>query len=111
MATLAAAILVVACDRQAPLLKVVSTRVPAGTAVTLIPGPGVRINARLKPALERPDGTILRFDSDYLPADSTYFSAAPIAVIPGAHDVIHGHLRASVCPSGQNVCRTVQLEI
>jgi hypothetical protein len=111
LATLAAGILVPACHDEPALLHVESALVPAGARLTLVPAPGVRINARLKPALELPDGTILRFDSDSLTADSSYFSAVPTAVIPGVRGDVHGHLRASVCPAGKNVCMSVELEI
>ncbi len=71
--------------------------------------PGAQINARLKPALELDDGTVVRFDSPRLTADSAYFAAAPTAAPPeGAR---RGTLRVSVCPSGEGICRSLEIAV
>ena len=83
-------------------------REPLGHAVRLrlLPAPGTRINARLKPALETPEGTVVRFDSPHLTPDSSYFTAPPEALASApAVGVIH----ASVCPMGEAVCRVVEV--
>jgi hypothetical protein len=83
-------------------------RVPAGSAVRLrlIAARGVRINARLKPTLETPEGDLVVFDSRALTADSAYFTSSPEAITDG---VVRGVIRASVCPSGERLCRVVEL--
>ena len=68
LATLALA----ACHGPPPLVAL-----EAGPPLRLVAAPGVRINARLKPALELEDGTVMRFDSPRLTADSAYFAVAP----------------------------------
>jgi len=69
----------------------------------------VQINARLKPALELDGGTVLRFDSPYVTPDSAYFAAAPTAAPPeGAR---RGTLRVSVCPSGEGICRSLEIAV
>ena len=81
------------------------------TTLLLVAAPGVRINARVKPALELPDGTVLRFDSAHLTADSAYFTRPPTAVLSGSERSVTGTLRASVCSEHELVCRTVTLEL
>ncbi len=98
-----------AADPAAPLGVEYS---PAGdsTRLTLVPASGVRINARLKPALELPDGTVLRFDSPRLTADSAYFAERPSALVAGPRKDVRGTLRASIC-GDEPVCRGVVLEL
>ncbi len=100
-----------ACRPETSLVRLVVQAGAAETRLTLVATPGARINARLKPALEFEDGTVLRFDSPHLTPDSSYFSDAPIATVAGGFRRIHGTLRASVCPEGEKVCRTVEQEI
>ena len=93
------------------------TREPRGDVVLLrlLPARGARINARLKPALERPDGTILRFDSPLITPDSSYFTAPPELLVKETGDgrretgPASGVVRASVCPQGEDVCRIVEV--
>jgi len=74
--------------------------------------PGWKINARVKPVLESPDGTLLRFDALRLTPDSAYFAEPPVAVVArGRHEAIQGRLRASVCAAGEAVCRLVTVEV
>lgn len=72
----------------------------------LIGRPGARINARLKPALELPDGTVLRFDSPHVTGDTAYFVDDPIVMATLGDDAHSGLLRVSVCPAGEKVCRS-----
>ena len=83
---------------------------PAGadTRVTLLAAPGLKINARLKPALELAGGTVVRFDSPHLTPDSAYYTAPPVALLAG-HGPITGVLRASVCGVHEQVCRMVAI--
>jgi len=76
----------------------------AGPPLRLVAAPGVRINARLKPALELDDGTVVRFDSPRLTADSAYFAAAPTPARRGT-------LRVSICPSGEAICRSLEIAV
>ncbi|MGH7703253.1 MAG: hypothetical protein ACREMO_09175 [Gemmatimonadales bacterium] len=100
-----------ACHREPSLVRLEIRPADSETRLTLLAAPGARINARLKPALELRDGTILRFDSPHLTPDSSYFSDPPIAVITSRTLRIHGTLRASVCAEAEKVCRTVEQEI
>ena len=96
---------VAACGPTVPV-RLEAERVTGVTRFTLVGVPGARINARLKPALELEDGTVLRFDSPHLTPDSAYFADAPTVealVGEGSH---RGTVRASVCPAGEKICRS-----
>ena len=97
--------------RPAPLLHVVSEHSAGITTLTLVAAPGIRINARVKPALELPDGTVLRFDSPHQTPDSSYFTRPPTSSMAGAHRRAEGTLRASVCAADELVCRSVVLQL
>jgi hypothetical protein len=78
--TLLAALVVfsVACSKeprgpQALHLEIV--RAGRDARLTLVPAPDLKLNARLKPALDLRDGTLLRFDSPHLTPDSSSFDA------------------------------------
>jgi hypothetical protein len=77
----------------------------------LVAAPGARINARLKPALELADGTVLRFDSPHLTADSAYFADAPTTRGAPPEEAHGGVVRASVCPSKERVCRSYEVSV
>ncbi len=94
----------VACRSRPPLVAL-----DAGASLRLVAAPGVRINARLKPALELADATVLRFDSPYVTPDSAYFAAAPTVASP--ESTRRGTLRVSVCPSGENICLSVEMAV
>ncbi|MFL5472099.1 MAG: hypothetical protein ACJ8AP_00785 [Gemmatimonadales bacterium] len=85
--------------------------VGANTRLTLLAAPGLKLNARLKPALELPDGRVIRFDSPQLTADSAYFADPPTAIAAGRQARWRGKLRASVCDAGERVCRSVSLDL
>jgi hypothetical protein len=89
------------------------TTAPSGpdTRLTLHAAPHLKINARLAPALELDDGTLLRFRTGLRTADSAYYAEPPSAVLPGRHARVHGTLRASVCRDDEQVCRAVRVEI
>jgi hypothetical protein len=101
----------VACrPASAPPLTVERHAEPGGLRLVLRPGTGARINARLKPALELADGTVLRFDTARLSPDSAYFAEAPELTLPAGASA-HGRLRASVCNEGEHICRLITLEV
>ncbi len=104
---------IVACSRPAAPgpLSITTTADGPDTRVTLVAGPGVKVNARLAPALELSDGTVLRFDAARLTTDSAYFTEPTTALLSGRRAVVHGTLRASVCRDDEQVCRTVTLEL
>ena len=104
IALLVAVLSTAACHSRPPLVAL-----EAGPPLRLVIAPGVRINARLKPALELDDRTVLRFDSPLVTPDSAYFAAAPTAAPPeGAR---RGTLRVSVCPSGEGLCRSLEVAV
>jgi hypothetical protein len=92
-------------------LGVVTSIAGADTRVELRAAPHLKINARLAPALELDDGTILRFTAHRLTPDSAYFAEPPSALLAGRHDRLHGTLRASVCRDDESVCRSVAVRL
>ncbi|MBA3658625.1 MAG: hypothetical protein H0W67_03425 [Gemmatimonadales bacterium] len=110
---LGVALVAAGCARSSapePLRVAVATA-DGGTRLTLVAAPGLKINARLAPALELRDGGIVRFRSPQLTPDSAYFSAPPSAFVPGSDRRPHGRLRASVCDAGATVCHALVVEI
>jgi hypothetical protein len=99
-----------AVDPATPL-RVLSETSGGGTTLTLVAAPGIRINARVKPALELPDGTVLRFDSPHQTTDSAYFTRPPTVTLPAPARRAAGTLRASVCAADELVCRSVTLRL
>jgi hypothetical protein len=97
-------------DRAVPALQVSHSVDGDRTRLALVASPGVRINARLKPALELADGTILRFDSPRLTADSAYFAEPPSTFVGMSWKDVHGTLRASIC-GDDAACRPFVLEL
>ncbi|HEX3232648.1 MAG TPA: hypothetical protein VHR41_00530 [Gemmatimonadales bacterium] len=95
----------------APTLRLETTSLGADTRLTLVTPPDLKVSARLKPALELPDGTVLRFDAPLLTADSAYFAVPPTARLPGRHLHVRGTLRASVCGVTELVCHSVSLRL
>ena len=112
LAPLAAAILACSPQADAPTpLHLTTTPAGPDTRITLSTAPGLKINARLAPALELADGAVLRFDAGQRTADSAYFAVPPSALLPGRRDRVHGTLHASVCRDDEQVCRTLTLEL
>lgn len=104
-------LVVVACgERPAAPFRVTAAAAGADTRLTLIAELGYKVNARLAPALELPDGTVLRFDAART-ADSAYFAEPAQALLAGRHARVHGTLRASVCRQDELVCRSLALEL
>jgi hypothetical protein len=95
-------------ERTTDLVRVEALPLADSTRLTLVPAPGVRINAALKPALRLQDGTIHRFDSPHITADSAYFTAIPEVTVAG--NAVRGRVTASVCPQGLAVCRVVEFD-
>ncbi|MGH2607596.1 MAG: hypothetical protein ACREMV_12990 [Gemmatimonadales bacterium] len=103
---LLALLAVAACGRPAVPFRVVVEPVAGFSRFRLLAAPGARINARLKPALELEDGTVLRFDAPQLTPDSAYFADAPTVEAPLGDGTHRGIVRASVCPAGEEICRS-----
>lgn len=101
--------LVTACGPAQPAgpLRLKASDAGTRTRLELSATPGLKINARLKPALELRDGTVLRFDSPNLTPDSSYFAGPPAALMAGHPSQVHGTLRASVCAADETVCRLI----
>jgi hypothetical protein len=100
-----------ACAREKaqPWLRVAREAAGPGlTRLTLQPTAGVRINARLAPALERPDGSVLAFLGARLTPDSSYFVDPPSLQVRGP---VAGQVRASVCPEEEKICVPVTLTL
>jgi len=68
-------------------LRVTATPSGPDTRLTLRAEAGLKINARLPPALELGGGTILRFRTGLRTADSAYYAEPPSAVLPGLRRV------------------------
>ena len=92
-------------------LRLETTPIGADTRVTLVAAPDLKVSARLKPALELPDGAVLRFDAPALTADSAYFAVPATALLHGHHPHLRGTLRASVCGVTELVCHSVSLRV
>lgn len=108
---LAALLGALACSsRPHPPLTLERHTEAAGLRLVLTAEPGARINARLKPALELTDGTVLRFDAPALSPDSAYFAAPPVLLLP-AGTPPRGRILASVCRPDEAVCRLVTLAL
>src|SRR5882672_1231024 len=69
-------IALVGCAASSPI-RLRSTVSTGGQTLTLLAASGYKINARLTPALELPDGRVIRFASTELTPDSNYFTAPP----------------------------------
>jgi hypothetical protein len=110
----AAVMLAVSACSTAPdtaTLRLETAAAGSDTRLTLHHAPGYEINARVAPALTLDDGTVLRFGSPRLTADSSAFADPPTVLLAGRHDRIHGTLRASVCVTAERVCRGVTLRL
>ena len=94
-----------------PALRLETALIGADTRLTLVAAPDLKVSARLKPALELPDGSVLRFDAPALTADSAYFAVPATTLLPGHHPHVRGTLRASVCGVTELVCHSVSLRL
>jgi hypothetical protein len=100
-------------DRSGPdgLLRVTAAPAGADTRLSLHAAPHLKINARVAPALELTDHSVIRFGAARLSADSAYFAEPPSALLAGRHETVHGTVRASVCEEGARVCRSLTVKI
>jgi hypothetical protein len=94
-----------------PALRLETASAGADTRLTLVAAPDLKVSARLKPALELPDGAVLRFDAPELTPDSAYFAVPSTTLLRGRHSHVRGTLRASVCGMTELVCRSVSLRL
>jgi fermentation-respiration switch protein FrsA (DUF1100 family) len=103
----------VACRNAEPAAPLSLLASPDGpnTQLALIASPGLKLNARLAPALELAGGPVLRFHGTRLTTDSAYFAEPPVVVLPGHNPTVRGILRASVCDSGATVCRSLEVRL
>lgn len=81
-----------------------------GQLLTVVADPDFKINARLPPALDLADSTVLRFHSDSITPDSAYFTTPPTAFLAGDAPP-HGKLHVGICRKTQSVCNVVTLRI
>jgi hypothetical protein len=95
----------------APEVQLAFAREGAGTRVVLVAAPNLEINARVPPALELADGSVLRFTAPALTPDSAYFAAPPVAWLEQPADTLHGTLRVGVCQRGEAVCRRIAIAL
>ncbi len=102
-------ILLSACAPKS-IVHLESTTQPGGQLLTVVADPDFKINARLPPALELPDSTVLRFYSDSITADSAYFTAPPKAYFAGG-EAPHGKLHVGICRKNQEVCSVVTIRL
>ena len=107
----ASALAALGCNEPAPEppLMLETTSVDGRTQLKLVAAPGMRINARVTPALELADGRVIRFDSPSLSSDSSYFETPPTAELSDLAADIRGTLRASICDEAADFCRTVEI--
>lgn len=101
-----------ACGHEA---NVDAVRVEAGVregrdVVAVVPNAGVRINARVPPALELGNGAVIRLAAGRVLADSSYFVEPPWGVRP-AGVRLRGVLRVSFCRVTEALCRTASIPI
>jgi hypothetical protein len=94
----------------APDVTVAIHREAGRTTFTLRPAPDVRINARVLPAIEFADGSLLRLTAPTVTADSAYFAAPPSGSVSHAGR-LPGVVRASICREDEAVCRQVVLPL
>ena len=96
---------------ERPPLRLETSGAGADTRLTLVAAPDLKVSARLKPALELPDGAVLRFDAPALTADSAYFAVPATTLLRGRHSHVRGTLRASVCGVTELVCHSLSLQL
>jgi hypothetical protein len=92
-------------------LRLAATPFGPDTRLTLHAGPHLKVNARVAPALELSNGTVLRFLTGRRTADSAYYTEPPSTVLPGRHERVRGTLRASVCRDDEQICRSLKVDL
>jgi hypothetical protein len=111
--TSAAFATLLACAESGPPgpLHLVTSAAGPDTKLMLVAEAGLKLNARVAPALELAGGNVLRFGGARLTPDSAYFAEPPSAVLSGRHHQVHGILRASVCREDEQVCRSLEVRL
>ncbi|MGE0353769.1 MAG: hypothetical protein AB7I33_09360 [Gemmatimonadales bacterium] len=102
---------VAGCFRAEPPVRLTALPEAGTTRLILYVTGDARINARLKPALELSTGQVVRFDSPGVTPDSSYFTAPPEARLSYPTRRPHGKLRVGICPSGENLCQAIEIDI
>ncbi len=92
------------------LVRVMLTDSAGSRTLSLVANAGVKINARLKPSIERESLPPIEFDAPGRTEDSSYFLSSPLATIDNVRP-FKGTLRASACPEGKRVCISVAVPI
>ncbi|MBA3343926.1 MAG: hypothetical protein H0T44_01290 [Gemmatimonadales bacterium] len=93
-----------------PPVSLVATSHGGRATLAAVPGPGVRINAQVAPALELNGGTVLRLTQGRMTSDSAYFAEPPWALRRQSGPV-RGILRISYCRTDEALCRAVALPV
>ena len=78
--------------------------------VMVIPAAGFRINARVPPALELGDGTVIRLAAGQVLPDSSYFAEPPWGDWP-AGVRLQGVLCVGFCRVTEALCRTTAIPV
>ena len=104
------AFLAAGCSSPPPMISVEVHNTATGHHLTLVPAQGARINAKVRPAFERADGSVLYFDALGTTPDSTYYTAEPFLDLSDP-ETPRGLVRVGVCPAGERVCRVVVLRL
>lgn len=101
-----------ACTPEAalPPVRLVESSNTGRRTLAVLPSPGVRINARLPPAVELPGGSVIRLSRGRVSGDSGYFAEPPWEVHPGL-PIVGAALRVSYCRNDEQLCRSVVLPV
>lgn len=86
-------------------------RLGDATLLRLVVPDSQEVNARIPPALELADGSVIRFGGASVTADSSYYTEPPVARLAFRADTVHGVLRAGICNRGELVCRVVKIRL
>ncbi len=103
--------LILTACHPSPAIHLETARVEGGTRLTLVVPDSLKVNARLVPALELTNGTVVRLDQGARTADSAYFLTPPTALVSFPADAIHGTLRIGVCRKGEQVCEQREVRL
>jgi hypothetical protein len=105
-------VVVAACGPSRPPAPVELQERSRGGEVILavVPNQGLRLNARVPPAVELASGDVLRLARGRISKDSSYFLEPPWEVRPEGV-AIRGTLRVSYCPPDEPVCRSMTIPV
>jgi len=98
-------------DGGVPALVVERTAEGDGTRLHVVAPEGIKLSAAVKPVLTLESGTVVRFDTTAVSADSLYYTAPPGAWVAAPEAEIRGVLKAGICDYETATCRRVTVEI